>query len=47
MFVRYRRRSWYRDILARMGAALILMSGSKGRSIHIIEDYGVFIRKVG
>lgn len=47
MFVRYRRRSWFRGALARMGAILIILSGAKGRSIHIVEDYGVFIRRVG
>jgi hypothetical protein len=46
MFVRYRRRSWFGDILARLGAALIILSGSKGKSIHIVEKYGVFIRRV-
>ena len=46
MFVRYRRHSWFRGIIARMGAALIILSGSKGKSVHIVENYGVFIRRV-
>lgn len=45
MFVRYRRRSWFGDLLARLGAILILLGRSKGDSVHIVENYGVFIRR--
>lgn len=42
---RYRRRSWFRDLLAKLGAMLILLGRPKKDTIYIVEDYGVFIRR--